>query len=91
MPKTFEELDTNAHDIKLSIAAHRGKTPIQYPNKSKDKQDFKIGNKLFSKTEARESMVTFVTPIKISSNVTQKVTKNVDPLQERKNVTVEER
>jgi hypothetical protein len=53
--KTFEELATYTHDMELSIVAHGGKALVQDPYKDKDKQDFRKGNKPFSKTEVMES------------------------------------
>ena len=37
-PRTFQELATKAHDIEMTIANHRGKSPSSYEIK-KDKGD----------------------------------------------------
>ncbi|KAI3446917.1 hypothetical protein Pfo_003582 [Paulownia fortunei] len=70
-PKTFEELVTRAHDIKLSMAASGVEgPPIQEPHN------------FFSKNPSKESMAVNTTPIKLRGNANDKSGEKKDISQE---------
>ena len=93
-PRTFEKLDTQAHDMELSIAVNGSQWLLfQDPYKGEIKpNNRKGGNKSFSKLNTKDSMAIITAPVKISAKSKKKEVENVDSMQEkwRKKLTLEE-
>ncbi|KAL0317359.1 UNVERIFIED_CONTAM: hypothetical protein Sangu_2150200, partial [Sesamum angustifolium] len=68
LPRSFEELDTRAHDMELSmIESGVEGPPVQELRRNKEKQEMKNGGKPFSKAPSKESMTVNVAPLKLKS------------------------
>ena len=86
-PRTFEELATRAHDMKLSIA-NRGSNDLLVPDVKKEKKEVKSTQKT-SKGATKEAMVIDTTPLKFVSK--EKKTEKRQDTGEKRRPTLKER
>lgn len=92
-PKTFEELATRGHDMKLSMAASETDgPPTQEHRRTKEKERSKEGGKSFTKTTTKESMTVNATPVKVKGNTSDKsnLKKEISQEMERRKLTLKE-
>ena len=79
-PRTFEELATRAHDMKLSLAS-RGEKGLPIAKHRKERKDVKKGDKS-SKPMIKESMAIAAEPVRIFTKE-KKEERMKSPSQER--------
>ncbi|KAL0336464.1 UNVERIFIED_CONTAM: hypothetical protein Sradi_4858300 [Sesamum radiatum] len=74
LPRSFEELTTQALDMELSmITSGVEGPPVQELRRNKEKQEMKKGGKPFSKAPRKESMAVNVAPFKLKSTAEENV------------------
>ncbi|KAL0295176.1 UNVERIFIED_CONTAM: hypothetical protein Sangu_2512600 [Sesamum angustifolium] len=81
LPRFFEELTTQAHDMELSMIASGAEGPhVQELRRNKEKQKVKKGDKPFSKASSKESMAVNVAQFKLKSTAKDNIApRNNDP------------
>ena len=68
-PKYFEDLDTRAYDMELSMSsAGKDMTIVHDPRKGKDKQEPNRWSKFLPRNDNKESMSVNVSPAKFTTN-----------------------
>ncbi|KAL0358131.1 UNVERIFIED_CONTAM: hypothetical protein Scaly_1498800 [Sesamum calycinum] len=74
LPRSFEELTTQALDMELSmITSGVEGPPVQELRRNKEKQEMKKGGKPFSKAPRKESMAVNVAPFKLKRNASNRI------------------
>ncbi|KAL0370625.1 UNVERIFIED_CONTAM: hypothetical protein Sangu_0380600 [Sesamum angustifolium] len=68
LPRSFEELATQVHDMELSmITSGVEGPPVQELRRNKEKQEVKKRGKPFSKASSKESVAMNIAPFKLKS------------------------
>lgn len=70
---SFKELATRANNMELIMSSTgKGITPIQDPQRGKDKQEPIIWGKFIPKNDNKESINVDVSPVKVTTRVSKK-------------------
>ncbi|KAL0340265.1 UNVERIFIED_CONTAM: hypothetical protein Sradi_4543300 [Sesamum radiatum] len=84
LPKSFEELATQAHHTELSMTTSAVAGPyFQELHRTKEKQEVKKEGKTFSKAPSKKSIAVNIVPFKLKSTVKDNVAQKNNILYER--------